>query len=96
MTRPSSQLELSGSPYHVSEELKQKVKITDGKGKQKSTEEPARSEILRKYSEAEALLKRVYVQHPNYDHIIEAILDVGLEGLNRTVVLSIGVFSCQS
>ncbi|KAH9935300.1 uncharacterized protein B0H18DRAFT_975196 [Fomitopsis serialis] len=37
------------------------------------------------------LLKRVYVQHPNYDDIVKALLDTGLEDLASRVPLSVGI-----
>ncbi|KAH9992652.1 ATP-dependent DNA ligase [Russula vinacea] len=40
---------------------------------------------------AEALLKQVYVRHPNYDHIVSAILEAGLDGLAERVPLTVGV-----
>ncbi|KAH9978563.1 ATP-dependent DNA ligase [Lactifluus volemus] len=39
--------------------------------------------LLEKFASAEALLRKVFVQHPNYDHIISAILEVGLDGLRK-------------
>ena len=45
---------------------------------------------LQKWSSAESLLKRVYVQHPNFDHITEAVLEGGLEELADRVLLTVG------
>ncbi len=42
------------------------------------------------YSQAEATLKKVYVQRPNYDHITAALLEVGLEGLAERLPLTVG------
>jgi DNA ligase-1 len=53
-------------------------------------EESAKSLLLEKFAVAEALLKKVFVRHPNYDHIVSAILEVGLDGLEEKVLLSVG------
>jgi len=54
------------------------------------TTEPARAELNAIYTNAEALVKRVFVKHPNYDDIVSAILDFGLSELEERVPLSIG------
>ncbi len=46
--------------------------------------------LIEKFGVAEALLKKVYVRHPNYDHIVSAILEVGLDGLAERVLLTVG------
>lgn len=46
-----------------------------------------------KYTEAEKLIKRVFVQHPNYDHIVVALLQGGLPRLSELVPLTIGKLS---
>lgn len=89
LTRPASHSNLiSGSPYFAPHDLLSSIKKT-GKGKKKE-EDPARSAVQAKFLEAEKVLKQVYVQHPNYDDIAEAIVRVGLEGLADTVQLSVG------
>lgn len=90
LTQPPTLSDLTSSTYFAGEDLIQQIKPTTGRGKQKVSNDSARADILQKYADAEALLKRVYVQHPNYDHIIEAILDAGLKGLADRVILSIG------
>ncbi|KAH8119249.1 ATP-dependent DNA ligase [Phellopilus nigrolimitatus] len=93
LTRPSSQNGQSdSSPYFSSAETLSRVKkLGVGKGKKKKDEDPIRSSILSKFIEAEGLLKRVYVQHPNYDHLVQALLEVGPEGLAEKVSLSVGI-----
>ncbi|KAG8689187.1 hypothetical protein FRC08_011062, partial [Ceratobasidium sp. 394] len=63
-----------------------------GKGKAKAKEEadPEREEITQKMAWAEGLLKQVYVRHPHFGHIVDAVLDVGLEGLADKVQLAVG------
>ncbi|KAH9832195.1 uncharacterized protein C8Q71DRAFT_777822 [Rhodofomes roseus] len=57
----------------------------------KKVADPARDSINAAYTQAEGLLKRVYVQHPNYDDIVKTLLDVGLDGLASRVPLSVGI-----
>ncbi|KAF5351802.1 hypothetical protein D9756_007537 [Leucocoprinus leucothites] len=57
----------------------------------KKTLEPARAKLNNIFSNAEALIKGVFVKHPNYDDIVSALLDSGLIGLDQRVPLSIGI-----
>ncbi|KAF8639488.1 hypothetical protein AX17_001394 [Amanita inopinata Kibby_2008] len=50
-----------------------------------------RQYLTEKFADAERLIKRVFVQHPNYDHIVSALLRAGLSGLESLVPLTIGV-----
>lgn len=59
-------------------------------GKQKKNSNPNRNELLLKFANAEALVKQVYVQHPNYDHIVAAAIASGLDGLPTRVPLTVG------
>lgn len=59
-----------------------------------SIEETEKDHYLAKYIEAEKLIKRVFVQHPNYDHIVAALLQSGLSMLSDLVPLTIGRFPC--
>ncbi|PFH53792.1 hypothetical protein AMATHDRAFT_137085 [Amanita thiersii Skay4041] len=47
--------------------------------------------LAERYVAAEKLIKQVYAQHPNYDHIIAGLYQAGLTELARTVPLTIGV-----
>jgi ATP-dependent DNA ligase len=51
---------------------------------------PARQELMEMFANAEALVKRCFVQHPNLDNIAAALLEVGLEGLPERVPLAVG------
>ena len=65
-----------------------------------SIEETAREQqethLANKYTEAEKLIKQVFVQHPNYDHIVTALLQNGLPMLSDLVPLTIGRFNARS
>ncbi|QRV86352.1 ATP-dependent DNA ligase [Ceratobasidium sp. AG-Ba] len=62
---------------------------TKGKGKDKETD-PEREAIVQRMSWAEGLVKQVYVRHPHFGHIVDAVLEVGLEGLVEKVQLAVG------
>lgn len=59
------------------------------KGKKPST---AQEKLLSSFKEAESLVKQVYVKHPNYDQIIPALLENGLDALAERVPLTIGMY----
>ena len=77
----------SDSPFRVSAETLAGVKPLTAK---KKVADEARDELNEVYTVAESLLKRVYVQHPNYDHIVKALLEVGLDGLAQQLPLTVG------
>lgn len=52
--------------------------------------EASRSDLTAHYARVEGLMKRVYCKHPNYDHIVSALLTVGLDKLEERVGLSVG------
>ncbi|QRW00404.1 ATP-dependent DNA ligase [Ceratobasidium sp. AG-Ba] len=60
-----------------------------GKGKDKETD-PELEAIVQRMSWAEGLVKQVYVRHPHFGHIVDAVLEVGLEGLVEKVQLAVG------
>jgi hypothetical protein len=59
----------------------------------KKGEDSFKAHLLEKFAAAEALLKKVFVQHPNYDDIVAAILEAGLDGLAERVPLTVGMCS---
>ncbi len=79
----------SGSSYVASPKLLVQVsKASEPSSKQ--GEDSAKTLLLEKFAAAEALLKKVFVRHPNYDHIVSAILEAGLDGLEEKVLLTVG------
>ncbi|TFK68666.1 DNA ligase [Pluteus cervinus] len=50
-----------------------------------------KSELVATFTQAEKLLRRVYVKHPSYEHIATGILTVGLGGLENAVALTLGI-----
>ncbi|KAI0092934.1 hypothetical protein BDY19DRAFT_920969 [Irpex rosettiformis] len=57
----------------------------------KKVMEKTREELNDKFVRAEAIIKKVYVLHPNYDHISAALLEVGLEGVAQRLPLTVGI-----
>lgn len=69
-----------------------------GKGKGKSKVLPSdpvlatiRDKWKDKCTEAERLMRRVYVRHPNYHHIVPSLISSGLENLEENVRLMVGI-----
>ncbi|GAA5957564.1 hypothetical protein JCM21900_001639 [Sporobolomyces salmonicolor] len=44
-----------------------------------------------KLKKAEALVRRVWARHPNFGHLVKALLEGGLDGLEKRVGLSVGI-----
>ena len=42
------------------------------------------------FTRAEALVKKIYVQRPNYDHLASALLEAALDGLAERLPLTVG------
>jgi DNA ligase-1 len=96
LTRPKGfAMSLDDSPYYASPDQLSCVVAhsiqSPSKGKRKAAVEGSvRSIITEKFAEAERLLRKVYVQHPNYDSIVDALLQHGMEGLSAHVSLTVG------
>jgi DNA ligase-1 len=56
----------------------------------KKVVDPACDELHKKFAKAEALVKRVFVQHPNYEHIVAGLFNGGLDSLEVRVPLTVG------
>ncbi|KAI0663494.1 ATP-dependent DNA ligase [Cubamyces menziesii] len=77
-----------GSPFYISPQTLASVKPLAGK---KKVPDDARDALNATFLRAESVIKRVYVQHPNYDHIVTALLEGGLDGLAERLPLTVGV-----
>jgi DNA ligase-1 len=79
-----------GSAFAQVPQLMEQVEpLLVSSSKKKVTDE-ARTQLAAVFSEAEELVKRVFVRHPSYDDLAAALLDVGLHGLTDRVTLSVG------
>jgi DNA ligase 1 len=58
--------------------------------KGKKAADPDRAELQKLYVLAEGLMKKTYVQHPNYADIVDALRSAGLDGLAANVTLTVG------
>ncbi len=92
LSRLSSDSPEDGGDLQASSELVTKIQKLPLDAKKKSID-PARIMLNDIFSRAEALLKGVFVKHPNYDDISSALLETGLIGLDEKVPLTIG--SCS-
>lgn len=54
--------------------------------------DPAWEALKKRFVQAEALIKKVYAQHPNYDRIIQELLTGGLDGLLDRLPLTVGEY----
>ncbi|KDQ53466.1 hypothetical protein JAAARDRAFT_39145 [Jaapia argillacea MUCL 33604] len=82
------------SEYHADAELLSMVEHLRGPevNKKKAQEgDESRAKLLQMFGRAESLVKKVFVQHPNYDHIVAALLDTGLDALAERVPLTVGM-----
>jgi len=72
-------------PSTLVSDIKKEAKSSKGKAPN------SKREILSKiFKRAEDLIKQVYVRHPNYDQIIPALLEHGLNSLAERVPLCVG------
>ena len=60
-------------------------KKTNGGENDRTGGEALRKQVAQRLLQAEALVKRVYSQHPSYDDIVAVILSNGLDGLRTTI-----------
>lgn len=89
---PPSQLSVSvpeRSPFHASPQLLSAVKPLPPNSKKKASD-VARDELNEIFTRAEALVKKIYVQRPNYDHLASALLEAALDGLAERLPLTVG------
>ncbi|KAG8886331.1 hypothetical protein FRB97_004866 [Tulasnella sp. 331] len=91
LTRPISTPPPDNSQYFVKPELLNQVRPLPVDGKKKAGNvDNAREDIKEVFMRAEALLKGVFVKHPNYEHIVKAILEHGFDTLAEYVPLTVG------
>ncbi|KAF7981878.1 hypothetical protein HWV62_31447 [Athelia sp. TMB] len=71
------------SAYRVDEDVQEAAKSTP-------VDDAVKDVVNQKLAEAESLVKQIFVQHPNYDDIVAALLDGGLGCLSEKVPLTVG------
>lgn len=77
------------SPHHATTQSIALVQPLAAEGKK--VPDPAREELSEKFIQAEALVKKVFVQHPNYEHIVAGLFNGGLDDLELRVPLTVGI-----
>ena len=80
----------SDSSYTAHTELVAQVRRAADTSSRKG-EDSFKAQLREKFTAAEALLKNVFVKHPNYDDIVAAVLEAGLDGLAERVPLTVGM-----
>jgi DNA ligase-1 len=80
--------EYDHSPHHATTQSIALVQPLAAEGKK--VPDPAREELREKFIQAEALVKKVFVQHPNYEHIVAGLFNGGLDSLELRVPLTVG------
>lgn len=93
LTRPPNPTPPKDSDVYATPNLLKQVQPLDtAKSKKKNAPSDSAWETVKEmYIKAEALLKKVFVQHPNYGHIVAAILEHGFENLPVHVPLTVGM-----
>ncbi|KAI0062904.1 ATP-dependent DNA ligase [Artomyces pyxidatus] len=91
LTPPNSDISApSDSPYRISEHILSQIQALPA-GSSKKVVDEAKEKLVATFAAAEGLIKKVFVQHPNYDHIVAALLEAGLDGLTARVPLTVGI-----
>ncbi len=65
------------------------TKSSISKGKRREVEQ---DNLVAVFKQAESLMKQVYARHPNFDQIIAALLEKGLDSLAERVPLTVGLY----
>lgn len=87
---PGQKLENAAeNTFYISPEEREGVKAV-AKTVKEGKDDPRRLLLMQRLQSAEALVREVYVRHPNYDSIVPALLSVGLQGLSDAIPLSVG------
>ena len=76
--------------YYAHEKLLRRIQPLLSDSKKKGPEDLARDELKVLFAKAEGLIKQVYVRHPCYDDIAQALLDGGMHDLMVRVPLTVG------
>jgi DNA ligase-1 len=93
LSPPRSAIQLySGSPLYASPDLLSKIgrPSTNGKKKKDAGADPARVTILEMFNEAEGIVKRTFVQRPNFEDLVSAVMEGAIESLQDRAPLTVG------
>jgi len=93
----SSTCQLSGTecPYHVPSQTLAAIRPLNSNNKKGKGTDSARDALGAAFKEAESLVRKVFVQHPDYDHILGSLVKEGLESLEQKVPLTVGGLSIR-
>ncbi|GAB00057.1 uncharacterized protein L969DRAFT_54793 [Mixia osmundae IAM 14324] len=85
----AASFESSSSLFWIPVDRRQGLRAT-AKTVKEGKDLPARLALMQTLAAAERTVKTVYVRHPNYNHIVPALLETGLSGLAEAVPIAIG------
>lgn len=91
---PPSPIQSAGSASYASDELLAEIKPLIA-GSKKKIVDRARDDLQEKFIRAEAVVKKAYVLHPNYDHIAATLVEVGLDELAERLPLTVGEYALR-
>ncbi|KAF5370718.1 hypothetical protein D9758_001891 [Tetrapyrgos nigripes] len=78
-------------PYHVSAKTLATIQPLNGESKKGKNIDTARETLNAACKESETLVRKVFVQHPDYEHILGSLIEDGLEMLAQKVPLTVGI-----
>jgi DNA ligase-1 len=81
-------IQCNGETYNIDRQSISRMLPSNPKGKKRNTEQ---DQIIALLQKAESLVKQVYAKHPNFDQIIPALLENGLNSLSECVPLTVGL-----
>ena len=82
-------IQCNGELFRIDPQVISQILPFNAKGKKRSSEQ---DQIISLLQRAENLVKQVYAKHPNFDQIIPALLENGLNSLSERVPLIVGLF----
>lgn len=86
---PPRAVQVGENSAHITTEYLKRLSRAQSKSTKKNLDS-SRNELEMIFDTAEGLVKRVFVQHPSYDDIVEALLTKGLDYLVESVPLTLG------
>lgn len=89
LSHVSADMPEDGDTLQISPILLRQMQESPSNSKAKAID-PNRTRLNDIFSKAEAIVKGVFVRHPNYADIVSALLDTGLRDLEEKVPLAIG------
>ena len=81
-------IQWNSETLHINRQSISQMLPSNPKGKKRNAEQ---DQVITLLQRAESLVKQVYAKHPNFDQIIPALLENGLNSLSERVPLTVGL-----